>query len=171
MSHDILWNGGRSMKRKKHSKSLLLLMMTLPFFSLPFMGWNSIKRFLPAALFISVFVTIEDVIAKKRKWWRWYEGIHPKLSGIVPFVWGPFIVGSLWILKLTYGKFIKYTILNLFVDSIFTYLIVRLLEKLGIGSLVRLKKYQLSSLFFLKALILYAFQLLKEKGLKNLWYR
>jgi len=89
------------------------------------------------------------------------------LSGIVPFLWGPFIVGSLWILKLTYGKFIKYIILNLIVDSIFTYFLVSWLRKLGIASLVRLKKYQLSLLFFLKSLLLYGFQFIKEESIKN----
>ncbi|MEK5054858.1 MULTISPECIES: hypothetical protein [Niallia] len=115
-----------------------------------------------------MIVTIEDIIAKKRKWWWWYEKIHPKLSGIVPFLWGPFFIGSLWILKWTYGKYFRYIFINLVVDSIFVYFLVDWLKKLGIASLVRLKKYQLSLLFFFKSLLLYGFQFVKErKSLKK----
>lgn len=155
------------MKIIRYLKPLLLLMMIFPWFSLPLLGKRSLKRFFPATLFIALVVTIEEVIAKKCKWWWWYEKIHPKLSGIVPFVWGPFFVGSLWILKLTYGKFTKYIILNLFADSFFTYFLVNWLKKLGIASLVRLKKYQLSLLFFLKSLLLYGFQFFKENSIKK----
>jgi hypothetical protein len=37
-----------------------------------------------------------NFIAKKRKWW-WYQTLHPKLSGVIPFIWGPFLIGSMWI--------------------------------------------------------------------------
>ncbi|MFJ8243838.1 hypothetical protein [Peribacillus asahii] len=151
------------MKIMRYSKSLLVLMTILSWFSLPLLGRGTVKRFLPAGLFIVSVVTIEDLIAKKRKWWWWYEKLHPKLSGIVPFLWGPFFIGSMWILKMTYGKFIRYIILNLIVDSVFTYFLVDWLKKSGIASLVRLKKYQLSLLFFLKSLLLYGFQFVKEK--------
>lgn len=153
------------MKNTKYLKCFLLLMMISPWLSLPFMGRRSIKRFLPASLFISLIVTFEDVIAKKRRWWWWYESFHPKLSGIVPFVWGPFIVGSLWILKLTFGKFIKYIILNLIIDTMFIYFLVDWLRRLGFASLVRMKKYQLSLLFFFKSLLLYGFQILRDRKL------
>jgi len=149
--------------KMKYSKPLLLLMFVLSWLSFPLLGKESIKRFLPAGLFISLLVTIEDVIARKRKWWWWYEKIIPNLSGIVPFLWGPFFIGSMWILKLTYGRFTFYTILNLIIDSIFTFFMVDLLKKLGIASLIRLRKYQLSMLFFIKSLLLYGFQFVKEK--------
>ncbi|WP_034332072.1 hypothetical protein [Bacillus sp. J37] len=154
------------MRIARYSKSLLVLMMILSWFSIPLIGKREIKRFLPAVLFITMIVSIEDKIAKKRKWWWWYEKLHPKLSGIVPFLWGPFFIGSMWILKWTYGKFIRFILLNLIVDSVFTYLLVDLFKKIGIGSLVRLKKYQLSMLFFLKSLLLYGFQFVKEKRRK-----
>ena len=83
------------MRIARYSKSLLVLMMILSWFSIPLIGKREIKRFLPAVLFITMIVSIEDKIAKKRKWWWWYEKLHPKLSGIVPFLWGPFFIGSM----------------------------------------------------------------------------
>ncbi|MFS0879582.1 hypothetical protein [Metabacillus niabensis] len=149
--------------KMKYSKSLLLLMVVLSWLTFPLLGKDSIKRFLPAGIFISLVVAVEDVIARKRKWWWWYEKLIPNVSGIVPFLWGPFLIGSMWILKLTYGRFIFYTIINFIVDSFFTLFMVDWLKKLGIASLIRLPKYQLSMIFFLKSLLLYGFQYVKEK--------
>jgi hypothetical protein len=163
MLYSVPLLGGYSMRIMRYSKLLLVLMMIFSWVSIPLLGKREIKRFLPAGLFITMIVTIEDLIAKKRKWWWWYEKLHPKLSGIVPLLWGPFFIGSMWILKWTYGKFIRYIIINLIVDSVFTYFLVDLFKKIGIASLVRLKKYQLSMLFFLKSLLLYGFQFVKEK--------
>jgi hypothetical protein len=147
----------------KYSKLLLLLLLILPWFSLPLLGKEAIKRFLPAGVFMSLVVRVVHFIAKKRKWWWWYEQLHPKLSGGFSFIWGPYLIGSLWILKFTYGKFLRFIIVNLVVDSMFTYVLVDWLQKLGIASLVRLKKTQLSFIFFVEALLLYGFQFIKEK--------
>ncbi|WP_456279485.1 hypothetical protein [Bacillus sp. AK128] len=149
---------------RRYSKSLLLLMMLISWTSLLLFGRNDFKRFLPAGLFMLVVVTIEDLFAQKRKWWVWYEKLFPQLSGITPFLLGPFFIGSMWILKLSYGKFLRYIVINLMVDSLFTYFIIDRFKKFRIGGLVHLKKIQLSSLFFLKSLLLYGFQSLTEKA-------
>ncbi len=146
------------MKIMKYSKLLLLLMMILPWFSLQLMGKSSVKRFLPAGLFISCVVRIINFIAKKQKWWWWYEKLHPKVSGVTPFILGPFLIGSMWILKLTYGKFFRYMTLNLIIDSLFTFFGVKWLQKFGIASLVRLNKIQLLLIMTIEALVLYLFQ-------------
>lgn len=143
---------------------LLLLMLVFSWLSLTLMGKNSVKRFLPAGIFIALITRWENAVAKKRTWWWWYEKLHPKLPGSLPFVWGPFMIGSMWILKLTYGKFFRYLILNLAVDSIFTFILVdKWLTKWGIASLVRMKKIQLSLLLFIDSILLYGFQYLIEK--------
>lgn len=49
----------------KYSRFLLLLMMILPWFSLPFIDKKSFKRYYPASLFISIVVWLESYIAKK----------------------------------------------------------------------------------------------------------
>jgi hypothetical protein len=53
-------------------------------------------------------------------------------------------------------------ILNSIVDSMFTYIIVHYLTKLGIASLVRMKKIQLMYVFTVFAILLYIFQFLRE---------
>ncbi|WP_449621184.1 hypothetical protein [Robertmurraya sp. Marseille-Q9965] len=146
----------------KYSKGLLLVMLVFPWLTLPFLGKGAVKRFLAASILISLVVRIESIFAKKQRWWWFYEKLHPKLKGEFPLIWGPFFIGSMWILKITYGKFPMYLLTNLIIDTLFTYPFVTFLKKTGIGSLVRLKTYQLSLLFFLKSLLLYGFQYLKE---------
>jgi hypothetical protein len=151
-------------KKIKYNKPILILMMFLFWLTVPLMGKNSFKRIFPASVFIALVTSWENAIAKKRKWWWWYEKLHPRLSGSFPFVWGPFMVGSMWILKLTYGKFYRYLIINLIVDSIFTFILVdKWLTKWGIASLVRMKKIQLSLLLFIDSILLYGFQTLIER--------
>lgn len=140
-------------------------MMVFTWFSLVFIGKKSIKRFLPASLFMAIIVRVVNIIAKKRQWWWWYEKISTSVSGSFPFVWGPFFVSSFWILKYTYGNFIKYMGLNLLTHSAFTYALEPYLQKFGIASLVRMKKIQLMYVFMVLAFLLYGFQLVKEKAL------
>lgn len=151
------------MKNLKMAKALLPAMMVLSWLTIPLLGKKSIKRFLPTSMLMAIIVWLEGRLAKKRKWWWYYVKIHPKLPGGFPLTWGPFLIGSMWILRLTYGKFKWYLLLNLAVDTVFTYKFVDMLKDLGIASLVRLKKYQLSILFFLKSLLLYGFQVIREK--------
>ncbi|MDR4947900.1 hypothetical protein [Neobacillus cucumis] len=151
------------MKNLKMAKPILLSMMILSWLTLPLLGRKAIKRFLPASVLMSILVALEMKFAKKRRWWWFYTKVHSKLSGGFPLTWGPFLVGSMWILRFTYGKFVWYILLNLIVDTFFSYKFVDILKSLGIGSLVRLKKYQLSLLFFIKSLLLYGFQMIQEK--------
>ncbi|QQZ07719.1 hypothetical protein [Heyndrickxia vini] len=151
------------MKSRNCSKTLLL-MMILPWFSVPMLGKDAFKRYLPSCIFISFVVLIVNSIAKKRRWWRWYEVLSPKVTWVFPFTWGPFLVGSFWILKWTYGNFFRYMLLNLIVDGAFTYGLMYYLQKFKIFSLVRMKKFQLMYVFMVDALLLYGFQFLKEKG-------
>ncbi len=144
-------------------------MMILPWFSIPLLGKSAFKRFLSAGLFISMMVRLVNFIAKKRKWWWWYTKLHPEISGSIPLIVGPFFIGSMWILKLTYGKFFKYMLLNLVIDAFFTFVLVdHWLTRFGIASLVRMKKIQLMYVFIILALQLYGFQYVKE-NFSNFW--
>lgn len=147
----------------KYPKFILIIMLILPWLSLPLLGKDSFKRFFPATLFLSLVLKIEGEWARKRKWWWYYETLHPKLSGGFPLIWGPFFIGAMWILKFFHGKFWAYTFFNFLIDSLFTFVGTDLLKKYGLASLIRLKKYQLSILFFIKSMILYGVQTIREK--------
>lgn len=142
----------------KNNKMFLLGLMILPWMSVPFIKKQTIRRFLPGALFICVWVAVESMIANKRVWWRFYEKLIPNAMAEIPFIVGPFFVGSLWILKFTWGKFLRYLFVNFIVDIMFVYPGLFLLKKMGIVSLVRLKHYQMLLIFLTKSVLMYGFQ-------------
>ncbi|MEH6956034.1 hypothetical protein [Neobacillus drentensis] len=147
----------------RKNKMILLVILILPWLSMPFLGKRTIKRLYPGALFMFVWVGVESILAKKRVWWRIYEKLSPKIIGELPFMLGPFFVGSLWILKFTVGNFIRYLFLNLIFDTLFAYPGMFILKRLGIASLIRLRPYQMVLLFMGKSVIMYGVQSLANK--------
>ena len=133
-------------------------MMLLPWFSLPLLGRSTIKRFLPATILIGVVVKINNITAKKRKWWKFYNSIHPKIPGDIPFILGPYFLSSLWLLKLMYGKFALFMITNAIVHLLFAFPGMKLLKRLGVVSLVQMKPIQLTLLLTIRGILLYGFQ-------------
>lgn len=140
-------------------KLLLILMVIGSWLTVPFIGRKDFKRYYPAAIFIGAYILlVERKIAQMRKWWIIKERLHPKLWGELPLVIGPFFAGSIWILKLTYGKLWMYLLLNSIADGFFAYPFYTWFKNLGIWRLIRLKQYHLFLLFLVKAILLYMFQ-------------
>lgn len=145
------------------SKMLLKLLLILPWLSFPLLGRRTIIRFLPATIFISVVSKILYAIGKKRKWWLFFTRVNSKISGDTAFVFGPFILSALWILKLTYNKFPLYLITNIIVHILFDVWGLKLLKRTRIAILVRIKPFQHFLFLQSRALLLYSFQFLYEK--------
>lgn len=147
----------------KNPNKSILLMTILPWLTVPFIGKSTIKRFLPGALFMGLYVMAEGRVAEKKKWWWFPINIKPNVLGEMPLIWGPFFIGSLWILKYSYGKFPLYLFINIIIDSIFTFFGIKWFNKIGYVSLVRLTKPQLSLLFLVKSFAMYGFQMIYER--------
>jgi hypothetical protein len=147
----------------KKTYGFIILMAIVPWLTVPFLGVKTFRRFLPSSIFMSLYLIAEGRFAEKKKWWWFPFTVKPNVLGEMPLIIGPFLVGSLWILKYTYGKFKLYLLINIIVDSLFTYLGLNLFKKIGYVSLVRLTKFQLSFVFLIKTFILYGFQVLYEK--------
>ncbi|WP_102272801.1 hypothetical protein [Cytobacillus massiliigabonensis] len=148
---------------KKADKLLMILMGALPWLTIWFIGKGTLKRFLPGSIFMSLYLIAEGRFAEKKKWWWFPYSVKPNVLAELPLIFGPFLVGSLWILKYTYGKFNLFLLVNILIDSFFTYFGLNWFKKIGYVSLVRLNKFQLSIVFLIKSLILYGFQMVYEK--------
>lgn len=151
----------------KKTKVFLLLLTILPWLSFPLLGKRTIKKFLPGAIFMGIYVTFEGMLAEKRKWWWWPLNVKPNVLGELPLIWGPFFVGSFWILKYTYKKFNLYILVNLIVDSFFTVFMLDVFKKVGYGYLVRINKFQLSIIFLIKSFVMYGFQVFYDKVIRG----
>jgi hypothetical protein len=151
----------------KYNKMLLLVLLIVPWMSLPMLGKRNFKRFLPASFFMMAWISVESVVAKKRVWWKFYDKLIPNTMGELPFLLGPFMIGSIWILKFTFGNFFRYIIVNLVTDFLFSYPGMFILKRMGIVSLIRLKHYQMGILFMAKSVLMYGFQFMVEKFRKK----
>ncbi|MGJ7909997.1 hypothetical protein [Neobacillus sp. LXY-1] len=105
----------------KKSKWFYIALLILPWLTVPFLGRKSFQKYIPASLFISTFTKAIDLFGEKRKWWRFYKAVTP-LESMTFFNFGPYLVTSLWILKLTFGKFPLYFISNLILHICFIFI-------------------------------------------------
>lgn len=140
----------------KQPKVWLWFLLIIPWLTIPFIGKRDIERFLPASVFIVIAMQIENMIEQKRKWW-WLGKISPKVIKNNPFYWGPLFISSLWVLKLSYGRFFRYIGISLLMDMIVIYPFIN-------RSIIRVKKRRLPFLFMAKSFLLYGFQYVKEHG-------
>jgi hypothetical protein len=147
----------------KNRKRLITLMALLPWLSLPLLDKKTLTRFLPGSLFMCVYLVAEGIVATRRKWWWFPFSIKPNVLAELPLILGPFLIGSFWILKYTFGKFQIYFLLNLIVDSFFTIFMLNWFKKIGYVTLIRFTRLQLSSLFMIKSILMYGFQYYYEK--------
>ncbi|WP_245805818.1 hypothetical protein [Bacillus alkalicellulosilyticus] len=146
------------------SKNVIVVLMTvLPWLTVPFLGRTVFKRYFPATVFMSLYLLAEGRLAEKRKWWWFSYNVKPNVLGELPLIVGPFFIGSLWIMKYSYGKFGLYMLINAIVDGLFTYIGLSGFKKIGYVTLVRLSKHQLSLVFLIKTFVLYGAQVLYEK--------
>ncbi|WLR43002.1 hypothetical protein LC087_01920 [Bacillus carboniphilus] len=146
-------------------KSTILIIMLISSLSLlPSLGIKTIRRFLPSTIFISFIISMESTFAKKKNWWTIHEKLFPHLIAETPFILGPFLTGSLFILKKSYGNIFQYFFYNLFFDYLFIYPLYAIFNKLGIITLNRLRQIELLRLFLLKAMLMYFFQTFIEES-------
>lgn len=146
---------------------LNISMVLLSWITIPFLGFSNIKRFLPASLIIVIFELLNARIGKRRRWWFFYHKPSSFTFGEVPFNIGPFFVGTMWILKKTYGNFWRFILLNMCIEAIFVFVITPFSKKLRYYTLVRLTKLQFFVYFFYKAFLLYGLQSLFERKLRR----
>ncbi|WP_299088911.1 hypothetical protein [uncultured Metabacillus sp.] len=142
----------------KNAKWYIVGLMVLPWLSSPLIGRRSFRKYWASSLFMSCFVAAESYLARKRKWWWVFEKIFPVGIGELPLIIGPFFIGTIWILKLTHRSFTLYLLVNAMVHYFFSYFVLDFFKNLGIGALVRLKRYQLMLIFLGKSIILYGVQ-------------
>jgi hypothetical protein len=142
------------------------MILFLPWLTVPFLGVNTFKKYLPAVLFSGTFTKALDMYGENKKWWRFYKGIGP-LDSMNFFNFGPYLVTSLWLLKISYGKFPFYLIVNSINHLLFTFLGLKYLKRYKIASLVNMKKLTYLLLLTFRGLVLYTFQLITDFDTQN----
>ncbi|GKU82955.1 hypothetical protein [Niallia sp. NCCP-28] len=147
----------------KNQWLLNIAMVAMAWLSLFFLGKRNIKRFFLSSILIVIVEGLTVQIGKKRKWWVFYNNPHSYFSGEFPFNIGPHLVGSMWILKWTYGNFKKFIMVNAVVDAFFTFPVINFMKKIKMTKLKRLSNGGFFLFIFSKCFLLYGFQYLVER--------
>ncbi|WEG12576.1 hypothetical protein PU629_21210 [Pullulanibacillus sp. KACC 23026] len=142
----------------KNSKFFLLAILALPWLSIPLLGKKNFINYLPAAIFMCTFTKALDNYGETKKWWKFYKGIPP-FNSMNFFNFGPYLISSLWMLRLGYRKLILYFISNIILHICFIYLGgLKFVHHFKLFSLKRLTKRHYLGIDILRALVLYGFQ-------------
>jgi hypothetical protein len=140
-----------------------LSIIIIPWLSLLFIGKRSFKRYSLAGILIVVFEIINHLYGHKRKWWKFFDKRRSFIRDELPFSIGPYMPVSMWLLKLSYGNFKKFVLLNVIYDGLFAFLFIDVLKKLKIIGLNKLNHFQFFIYIHFKAYLLYGVQYLIEK--------
>ncbi|RKQ33986.1 hypothetical protein [Oceanobacillus halophilus] len=137
----------------------------VPWLSMLFIGKRNFKRFSITGVFIVVFEIINHIIGYKRRWWKFFDKKRSFLKDELPFSIGPYMPLTMWLLKLSYGNFKKFWLLNAIADGLFAFVIMNFLGRVKIIRLRRLNHFQFFLYIHYKVFILYGVQYLVEKKL------
>jgi hypothetical protein len=152
----------KRMATRRH-KIFNLLIILIPWLSLFFLGKRDLKRYSLSGVFIIIFEIINHLYGHKRNWWVFYDRHKSFIRDELPFSVGPYAPLSMWLLKISYGNFKKFVLLNAIADGTFAFFIIDVLKKLKIISLGRLSHIQFFFYLNYKAYILYGVQYLFDK--------
>lgn len=154
--HNLQIRGDKVKKSK-----ILLFLFILPWLTVPFIGVKDLKKYLPSALFNCTFTKALDMFGENKKWWHFYRGIGP-LDSMNFLNFGPYFVISLWMLKISFGKFPLYFMINVASHILYTFIGLKYLKRYKIVTLENMKKFPYIMLLTLRGLILYSFQLITD---------
>ncbi|MRG85925.1 hypothetical protein [Salinibacillus xinjiangensis] len=141
-----------------------LALILLPWITVLFLQKKHFKRFSLAGVCTIVLELMYQVIGQKRNWWVFYDKPKSFVKDVLPFAIGPYMPLSMWLLRLSYGNFKKFLVLNIIADGLFAFPGIKFLKKIKIANLNRLSSIQFFFYLFHKAFILYGMQYLVERN-------
>ncbi|TYP79049.1 hypothetical protein [Paenibacillus methanolicus] len=136
--------------------------LIVPWLTLFFMDGRILRRYLPAALAVSLLNTVTSQLAWHYQWWTIERPMFVWSSAIdFPLVYGAFLIGTIWILAFTFHKWWMFAIVNLAIDAFFSFVMPGVLRAMNLID-VRITGWQLYGILLFTAVLLYLFQLWYE---------
>ncbi|MBP1914483.1 hypothetical protein [Lederbergia galactosidilytica] len=147
---------------------IMLATLILPWFTLFFSNPEERKRYMPVTIFTSLLMTIIFQIAYTYEWWILHKQIVPWGYMIdVSFAYGIFAVGTFWIFKFTSQKFPLYAALNLITDAFMAFIVLPLLNVLGIATYKNILPWQYFLVIFVLSFIIYIYHKWQQRIYKS----
>ncbi|MBP2642858.1 MAG: hypothetical protein H6Q67_745 [Firmicutes bacterium] len=101
---------------------ILWISLIAPWLTLFLMPRESIKRYLPTGLLVTVLSIIFTEIGIANGWWAIRETTYP-LALIPSYTYGAFPVLSMWILKFLYGRFKIFVVTEVVMNILLSFVI------------------------------------------------
>ncbi|MDF2593484.1 MAG: hypothetical protein K0S75_2950 [Clostridia bacterium] len=143
------------------NKIILWSFLIIPLLSLFFLGRSYIRRYMPVALFVTVINTLFYQAAYHYNWWRESGLFGWDYVANVPWVYSAYLIATIWIFKYTYGKFLRYLLVNLILDGGYIFLWYPIQTKLGMAS-GWLPNYITYLIMISVSLLIYVYQMWQE---------
>jgi hypothetical protein len=160
----IIW-GSNDMKQ-----IILWSLLILPWTSLLFLKMDTVRRYMPVALFMTVIHTLAYQAAYHYGWW---EETGSSLFGWdkvipVPWVYGAYLAIVIWVFRFTFGKFWLYLIVNILLDGLFMYIVYPIWQRMGlVSSESTLPTIAVIAMMVGFALIIYLYQMWQDEVFKE----
>lgn len=128
--------------------------------SVPFLKREELRRYMPVALFCMVVFTFLLEAGITLHWWAVMEAAFP-LVNMPLFVYGSYLVGTIWIFKFTYGRFWAYLATNIILDFILIFFILDWMVQRGVCQFY-ISYFQVLLITTLLAILIYGYQIWQE---------
>jgi hypothetical protein len=102
-----------------NNQLILWCVFILPWFTLFFMKKEDVKRYMPVGLFAVFTSAIILETGVTMKWWAYNETAYPLQN--ISYLYGAIPVSTMWIIKLTYGRFWLFVGCDFFLNLFYTY--------------------------------------------------
>ncbi|MCY8231749.1 hypothetical protein [Priestia endophytica] len=146
------------------ARIILFIVFFLPWLTLFFASSKTIKRFMPVTIFTCLLMTIIFQIAYTYKWWVIHKYIVPWGYMIdVSFAYGIFAVGTFWIFRLTSHNFLLYTVVNVIMDILMSFIALPLLHVLGIAEYRSIGPWQYFLVIYGLSFVIYFYHKWQKK--------
>ncbi|WP_462410313.1 hypothetical protein [Neobacillus sp. Marseille-QA0830] len=142
---------------------LLRIGFILSWLTVYFIPKRTVKRYLPASTLAALLVMTTVFVGSHYKAWEVKGSTKTRIYNILSVILGPFAVGTIWILHLTYRKFWLYALTNLLQNFIYAFPILNFLEKVGFIRYVKFTRIHHLIAAMSYAFIIYGFQWYLEK--------
>lgn len=145
------------------TKTILWSALFIPWLTLIFLRKETVKRYFPVSVFTSLLVTVVFEIAYALDWWKLTASVVPwgNITN-VPFVYGVFFIGTLWIFHLTFRRFWLYMLTNLVIDALQIFVASRFLFEGWIYDLHKINEFQVFLIMTGLSLVIYVYQIWQE---------
>jgi hypothetical protein len=117
---------------------------------------------MPVAIFGALLVTLQHELAFTQKWWVVKETLLPPIITFVSFVYGAFLVGTIWIFYFTFGRFWLFLITNIVMDFLFAFPMNNWFQKIGLYQHINYTNWNVFFTFTAISFMIYGYQMWQE---------